>query len=218
MAEAVSIDGLGELLQGVFAREEGPRLLLAALAQAAMRAEAEAHVGAAPHERSEQRRGRRNGTKPPHAEDPGRGVGTGRAAGAGVRAVPPGPVQQVAAERAGAAGRVRRDVLPGRQHPQRAGGPGGNVRRRGLGDDRQPGRPGAGREAGVVPLSPPGPHGLAVPDAGRQVREGPRRGEGGQPGGAGGGWGSTPAAGGRCWTGGCATARASRRGARCSAR
>lgn len=64
MAEAVSIDGLGDLLQGVFAREEGPRLLLQALAQAAMRAEVEAHVGAAPHERSGSRRGRRNGTKP----------------------------------------------------------------------------------------------------------------------------------------------------------
>ena len=63
MAE-LSINGLGDLLQGVFAREEGPRLLLAALAQAAMRAEVEAHVGAAPHERSEGRRGRRNGTKP----------------------------------------------------------------------------------------------------------------------------------------------------------
>ncbi len=64
MAKAVSIDGLGELLQGLFAREEGPRLLLAALAQAAMRSEVEAHVGAAPHERSGARRGRRNGTKP----------------------------------------------------------------------------------------------------------------------------------------------------------
>ena len=64
MAEGVSIDGLGELLQGVFAREEGPRLLLAALARAAMEAEVTAHVGAAPHERSAGRRGRRNGTKP----------------------------------------------------------------------------------------------------------------------------------------------------------
>jgi transposase-like protein len=58
------MDGLGDLLQGVFSREEGPRLLLAALAQAAMRAEVAAHVGAAPHERAEGRRGRRNGTKP----------------------------------------------------------------------------------------------------------------------------------------------------------
>ena len=64
MAEAVSIDGLGELLQGVFAREEGLRRLLAALAQAAMRAEVAAHVGEAPHERCGGRRGRRNGTKP----------------------------------------------------------------------------------------------------------------------------------------------------------
>ena len=64
MAEAASIDGIGDLLQGVFAREEGPRLLLQALARAAMRAEVEAHVGAAPHERSGARRGRRNGTKP----------------------------------------------------------------------------------------------------------------------------------------------------------
>src|SRR3954470_17062627 len=63
MAE-MSIDGLGDLLQGVFAREEGPRLLLEALARAAMRAEVEAHVGAAPHERSDGRRGHRNGTKP----------------------------------------------------------------------------------------------------------------------------------------------------------
>jgi transposase-like protein len=63
MAE-VSIDGLGELLQGVFSREEGPRRLLEFLANEAMRAEVEAHVGAAPHERSEGRRGRRNGTKP----------------------------------------------------------------------------------------------------------------------------------------------------------
>src|SRR5688572_26271200 len=64
MAEGVSIDGLGDLLQGVFAREEGPRLLLQAMAQAAMREEVAAHVGAAPHERSGERRGRRNGTKP----------------------------------------------------------------------------------------------------------------------------------------------------------
>ena len=60
----LSIDGLGELLQGVFAREEGPRRLLEFLANEAMRAEVGDHVGAAPHERSEGRRGRRNGTKP----------------------------------------------------------------------------------------------------------------------------------------------------------
>ena len=38
--------------------------MLEALARAAMEAEVAAHVGAAPHERSEGRRGRRNGTKP----------------------------------------------------------------------------------------------------------------------------------------------------------
>lgn len=64
MAEAVSIDGLGELLQGVFAREEGPRRLLELLANEAMRAEVAAHVGAAPHQRAEGRRGHRNGSKP----------------------------------------------------------------------------------------------------------------------------------------------------------
>jgi transposase-like protein len=63
MAEA-SIDGLGELLQGLFAREEGPRRLLEFLANEAMRAGVGAHVGAAPHERSGSRVGRRNGTKP----------------------------------------------------------------------------------------------------------------------------------------------------------
>lgn len=63
MAEA-SIDGLGDLLQGLFAREEGPRRLLEFLANEAMRAGVGAHVGAAPHERSGSRVGRRNGTKP----------------------------------------------------------------------------------------------------------------------------------------------------------
>lgn len=63
MAE-MSIDGIGDLLQGVFAREDGPRLLLSALAQAAMREEVAGHVGAGPHERGEGRRGHRNGTKP----------------------------------------------------------------------------------------------------------------------------------------------------------
>jgi putative transposase len=63
MAET-SIDGLGQLLQGLFAREEGPRRVLEFLANEAMRAEVGAHVGAAPHERSEGRRGLRNGTKP----------------------------------------------------------------------------------------------------------------------------------------------------------
>jgi transposase-like protein len=48
----------------VFAREDGPGRFLEAVVDAAMRAEVAAHVGAAPHERSEGRRGRRNRTKP----------------------------------------------------------------------------------------------------------------------------------------------------------
>ena len=40
MAESASIDGLGDLLQGLFAREEGPRRSCRA-AQAAMRSEVE---------------------------------------------------------------------------------------------------------------------------------------------------------------------------------
>ena len=63
MAESASIDGLGDLLQGLFAREEGPRLLLQALAQAAMRSEVEAR-GGRPARAVRGGRGRRNGTKP----------------------------------------------------------------------------------------------------------------------------------------------------------
>jgi transposase-like protein len=59
-----SIDGIGELLQGVFGREDGPRRVLEFLLDRAMRAEVEAHVGAGRHERSGGRSGYRNGTKP----------------------------------------------------------------------------------------------------------------------------------------------------------
>src|SRR5687768_13842647 len=65
MAEQTSIDGIGDLLQEVFAREDGPRRLLEVLLGAAMREEAREHLGgAAPHERSAGRRGHRNGSKP----------------------------------------------------------------------------------------------------------------------------------------------------------
>jgi transposase-like protein len=63
MAERTSIGGIGGLLQEVFAREDGPRRVLEFLANEAMRDEVEAHLGAAPHERSRGRRGHRNGTK-----------------------------------------------------------------------------------------------------------------------------------------------------------
>jgi len=63
MAERASIGGVGELLQEVFAREDGPRRVLEYLADQAMREEVRAYLGAAPHERSGRRRGHRNGTK-----------------------------------------------------------------------------------------------------------------------------------------------------------
>ena len=63
MAEQASICGIGELLQEVFAREDGPRRVLEFMANAAMREEVRAHLGAGPHERSQGRRGHRNGTK-----------------------------------------------------------------------------------------------------------------------------------------------------------
>src|SRR5438270_9280731 len=60
-----NIDGIGQWLQEAFADDgQGLRRLLEAVAQAAMREEAAAHVGAAQHERSEGRRGYRNGHKP----------------------------------------------------------------------------------------------------------------------------------------------------------
>jgi putative transposase len=64
MAEQASIGGIGELLQEVFAREDGPRRVLEFLLNEAMREEVRAHLGAGPHERSGGRRGHRNGTKP----------------------------------------------------------------------------------------------------------------------------------------------------------
>jgi putative transposase len=62
MAER-SMDGMAAALQEVFRRPDGPRAVLELLANLAMREEVAAHVGAAPHERSDARRGRRNGTK-----------------------------------------------------------------------------------------------------------------------------------------------------------
>ena len=60
MAEQTSIGGVGELLQEVFAREDGPRRVLEFLLGAAMREEVREHLGgAAPHERSAGRSGHR---------------------------------------------------------------------------------------------------------------------------------------------------------------
>jgi putative transposase len=57
-------DVLGRLLQEVFSAPEGAKRVLEHLLNQAMQVEATEHVGAAPHERSEERRGYRNGWKP----------------------------------------------------------------------------------------------------------------------------------------------------------
>ena len=63
MAEQ-SMDVIGGALQEVFARKDGMKRLLELLVERAMAAEVAAHVGAAPHARSADRRGHRNGVKP----------------------------------------------------------------------------------------------------------------------------------------------------------
>jgi len=57
-------DVLGQLVQEVFAQADGPKRLLEYLLNRTMVAEASAHVAAAPHERTDRRRGHRNGYKP----------------------------------------------------------------------------------------------------------------------------------------------------------
>jgi len=57
-------DALGQLLQEVFSQKNGVKLLLEHLLRQTMAAEVSAHVAAGPHERTDQRRGHRNGYKP----------------------------------------------------------------------------------------------------------------------------------------------------------
>jgi transposase-like protein len=57
-------DVLGGLLQEVFSNRDGLKQLLEHLLQAGMQAEVASHVAAGPHERTDQRRGHRNGYKP----------------------------------------------------------------------------------------------------------------------------------------------------------
>ena len=57
-------DVLGVLLQEVFSEPKGVRRVLEHLLGAAMAQEVEDHVAAAPHERTDERRGQRNGYKP----------------------------------------------------------------------------------------------------------------------------------------------------------
>lgn len=60
----VSMDGLDELVQEVFGEKEGLKTFLEALLERVMEAEVAEHVGAGRHQRSEDRRGHRNGYKP----------------------------------------------------------------------------------------------------------------------------------------------------------
>ena len=57
-------DVLGQLMQEVFAQKVGMKQLLEYLLEQAMASEVAAHVGAQRHERTDQRRGSRNGYKP----------------------------------------------------------------------------------------------------------------------------------------------------------
>jgi transposase-like protein len=58
------IDPIGELLHEVFASREGMQRLLETVVNIGMREQAAVHIGAAEHERSVNRRGYRNGSKP----------------------------------------------------------------------------------------------------------------------------------------------------------
>ena len=58
------VDVLGQLLQEVFSDRNGAKRLLEYLVNQAMRSEVVGHVGVAPHERSGDRQGYRNGYKP----------------------------------------------------------------------------------------------------------------------------------------------------------
>ena len=62
--DSIGVDG--SLVEGLFKDKDKAALpaLLAAICRAAMEQEVTRHVGAAPHERTDARRGRRNGTKP----------------------------------------------------------------------------------------------------------------------------------------------------------
>lgn len=59
-----SIDQIGDLLHELFSNRQGLQRLLETVVNIGMREQAALHVGAAEHERSDSRRGYRNGTKP----------------------------------------------------------------------------------------------------------------------------------------------------------
>ena len=60
--DSIGVDG--SLVEGLFREKGALAALLGALCRAAMEQEVAAHLGAAPHERTEARRGHRNGYKP----------------------------------------------------------------------------------------------------------------------------------------------------------
>ena len=60
--ESIGLDG--SLVEGLFKDKEALPALLSAICRAAMEQEVSRHVGAALHERTESRVGRRNGYKP----------------------------------------------------------------------------------------------------------------------------------------------------------
>ena len=64
MAKKTSIGLNGELVQRLFQDPDRLREVLQVICQAAMRQEVAAHVGAGLHERTGDRRGQRNGSKP----------------------------------------------------------------------------------------------------------------------------------------------------------
>lgn len=53
-----------QLLQEVFSQRDGLKQLLESLLESTMQTEVNQHIGATPHERSDSRRGYRNGVKP----------------------------------------------------------------------------------------------------------------------------------------------------------
>ena len=64
MAAVENIDGILDCLHGVFSNKQGLRQVLETVLSVGMREEVTAHVGADRHGRSQERRGYRNGTKP----------------------------------------------------------------------------------------------------------------------------------------------------------
>jgi putative transposase len=64
MAAQGNIDGILDCLQDIFSSKDGLRRVVETVLGIGMREEVAAHVGAGRHDRSEERRGYRNGTKP----------------------------------------------------------------------------------------------------------------------------------------------------------